>query len=88
MTEEVRAFKLMTIGFLIIFLGIILIMASALYQASTTGNVSVSGGVLFIFGFIPIGFAFGPHADIMLVLLFILAIIVMIIAFLMMKSFR
>jgi len=67
-------------------LGIIVIMLASLYFATTKGEVEVSGGVLFIFGFIPIGFAFGPHSEYIMVFLIILALVVMVLSFLLRRS--
>lgn len=66
-------------------LGIIIVMLASLYFITTEGKAEVSGGFLFIFGFIPIGFAFGPYSEYIMVFLIILALAIMVLSFLLRK---
>ena len=80
--------KLIGLGILLIMVGFALIFISAVLMAfqQQQGNVNVSGGVLVVFGFIPIGFAFGPHSEIIMVVLLILALAIMILGFILRKT--
>jgi len=80
--------KLLGLGILLIIVGFVLIFVSTALVAfqQQQGNVNVSGGVLVIFGFIPIGLAFGPHSDIIMIILLILALAIMILGFILRKT--
>lgn len=80
--------KLILAGFIIMLIGFSIIFLWSIFQYTTKGNeVSVSGGILFIFGFIPVGVAFGPYSELIMIFLFILAIIVIFMMFILRKSF-
>mgnify|MGYP000111881931 CR=1 FL=1 len=80
--------KLIGLGILLIIVGFALIFISTVLTAfqQQQGNVNVSGGVLVIFGFIPIGFAFGQHSEIIMIILLILALAIMILGFILRKT--
>jgi len=79
--------KLIGLGILLIMVGFALIFISAVLIAfQQQGNVNVSGGVLVILGFIPIGFAFGPHSEKIMIVLLILALAIMILGFILRKT--
>ncbi|RLE93003.1 MAG: hypothetical protein DRN04_08590 [Thermoprotei archaeon] len=66
--------KLFLIGFLLIFIGTIVLML-----ASLKGGAKVSGGVVIVvFPFIPIGVAWGDYASIILTVLTVIAVAIMI----------
>lgn len=66
--------KLFLIGFLLIFIGAIVLML-----ASIKSGAKVSGGVVIVvFPFIPIGVAWGDYASTILVVLTVIAVAVMI----------
>jgi len=70
------------------FLGIIVLALIPIHTALTEGKTSVSGGVLFIFGFIPIGFAFGPHSEYIMLFLMLLALAIIIISIILKKTMK
>jgi len=83
--------KLIGLGILLIIIGFIIVFASTIFSAFTVqqqapSNVNVSGGVLVIFGFIPIGFAFGPHSETVMIVLLLLALAIMILSFILRKT--
>ena len=83
--------KLIGLGILLIIIGFIIVFASTIFLAFTAqqqapSNVNVSGGVLVIFGFIPIGFAFGPHSETVMIVLLLLALAIMILGFILRKT--
>lgn len=51
-------FKLFLLGFLLMFVGVVVLIIAAWLQ----GDASVSGGVVFIIGFVPVVLGVGPHA--------------------------
>jgi len=80
--------KLFLIGFLLMFLGIIVLALISTHTALTEGKTSVSGGVLFILGFIPIGFAFGQHSEYIMLFLMLLALVIIIISIILKKTMK
>ena len=62
---------LLTIGFFIIFLGIIILMVATMLYSEGSANF---GGVIFIW-FIPIVFGVGPEATWMIIFAIILAVL-------------
>lgn len=74
-TEETllfaTSFKLFILGFLLVFVGVIVLVVAAWLG----GDTSVSGGVIFIVGFIPIIVGAGPYAFFAVLIAAILTII-------------
>ena len=82
-------YKLLFAGFIMIFIGFFILLISSIFQVSTSlTNSTISVGVLFIFGFIPIGIAFGPQSGLIMIILMILAIALIIFMFLLTKFVR
>lgn len=65
-------FKLFLLGFLLVFVGVIVLIVAAVLQG---GQANVSGVVVIFVGPIPIVFGAGPYAPFLLVLAIILTII-------------
>jgi len=63
-------FKLVMIGFLLMFVGVMVLLASALLS----GNGTVSGGAIIFVGPIPIVLGAGPHALLAVVVAAVLTI--------------
>jgi uncharacterized membrane protein len=75
--------KLFLFGFLLMFAGVVVIMASALLE----GEVNVSGGAIIFVGPIPIILGSGPNAFLAVVLAAVLTIVGFIVFFWMRKQF-
>ncbi|RLG60484.1 hypothetical protein DRN86_02405 [Candidatus Geothermarchaeota archaeon] len=71
------AFKLLLLGFIVIFAGLALIFASFFILPLEAGNIT--GGGLVLIGPIPIAFGFGRELDLILVILAFLMIFLIII---------
>jgi len=75
-------FKLFLLGFLLVFVGMIILVVAAVSQ----GNVDFSGVVLVFVGPIPVILGAGPHAPFMIILAVVLTIIGFIVFFWMRKQ--
>lgn len=81
--------KLFLMSFILIIIGFFIITLATLYYASPgEGKVSVSGGFLLLLGFIPIGFAFGPHGEYVMITLVLLAIMLIVLSLFLRRSLR
>ncbi|MEM3506772.1 MAG: B-box zinc finger protein [Candidatus Bathyarchaeia archaeon] len=67
-------FKFFILGFIMIFIGIVLIMLSSL-----TFKDSLTGGITLIIGPIPILLGFGPYSQLLLLFAMLLTIIILIV---------
>ncbi len=76
-------FKLFLLGFLLVFVGVIVLIVAAVLQG---GQANVSGVVVIFVGPIPIVFGVGPYAPFLLVLAVILTIIGFVVFFLMRRG--
>ena len=77
--------KVIFLGIALIFIGFITLTLASLTGITSAGGVNASGGAIVIIGPFPIAFGFGPHAPLMLTIGAIGAILLMLIAFLMMR---
>lgn len=79
--------KLIGLGIILIMVGFAIIFISTVLMAfQHYDKINVSGGVLVVLGFIPIGFAFGPHSEIIMIVLLILALVIMVLGFILRKA--
>jgi len=78
------AFKVFMIGFFVIFVGIILIMAASLLSPGS----NVSGGGIFLVGPIPIVFGYGQYSVWAIAFAVILTIVAIVFFFLSWKRMR